>query len=162
MIHFKVQNTKWLWLVNNVAVLNSDNMHCGCFGQYASYVAGIMNSVKEINFYVSCIKRMLHCAKYLEKCISNTQCFISYTYKSHTNNYFVLTSGEEKFVITFKSRFLHGKLPSELLFTYAVLNKIRLLSLTYGIVHINNHVIYVINEVLISQHDCVFEQYTND
>jgi hypothetical protein len=32
----------------------------------------------------------------------------------------VLTSGEEKFVITFESRFLHGKLPSKLLFTYAV------------------------------------------
>jgi hypothetical protein len=74
----------------------------------------------------------------------------------------MLTSGEEKVVITFESRFLHGKLPTILLFTYAVLNKIRLLSLTYGIVHINNHVIYVTNEVLISQHDCVFEQYTND
>jgi hypothetical protein len=29
---FQVQNTKWLWLVNNVAVLNSDSMYCGCFG----------------------------------------------------------------------------------------------------------------------------------
>jgi hypothetical protein len=74
----------------------------------------------------------------------------------------VLTFGEEKFVIIFEWRFSHGKLPSKLLFTYAVLNKIRLLSLTYGIVHINNHAIYVTNEVLISQHDCVFEQYTKD
>jgi hypothetical protein len=62
---FEVQNTKWLWLVNKVvAILNSDNMHCGCFGQYASYVAGILNSVKEINFYVLCNKRS-HCANYL-------------------------------------------------------------------------------------------------
>jgi hypothetical protein len=74
----------------------------------------------------------------------------------------VLTSGEEKVVITFESRFLYGKLPSKLMFTYAELNKIRLSSLTYGIVHIKNHVIYVTNEVVISQHDCVFEQYTND
>jgi hypothetical protein len=81
--------------VNNVvAVLNSDNMHCGCFGQYASYIAGILNSVKGINFYDLCNKRRLHCENYLEKCISNTQCSISF--KSHTNNYFVLTSGEEK------------------------------------------------------------------
>jgi hypothetical protein len=60
---FQVQNTKWLRLVNNiVAVLKSDNMHCGCFGQYASYVAGILNSVKEINFCVLCNKRRLRCA----------------------------------------------------------------------------------------------------
>jgi hypothetical protein len=33
---FQVQNTNWLWLVNNVVTsFNSDNMHCGCFGQYA-------------------------------------------------------------------------------------------------------------------------------
>jgi hypothetical protein len=135
-------------------------MHCGCFGQYASYFAGILNSVKEINFYVLCNKRKLHCEKKKKKCISNTQCSISF--KSHRDNYFVLTSGEENVVITFESRFLHGKLPSKLLFTYAVLNKIRLSSLTYGIVHINNRVIYVTSEVLISQHDCVYEQCTND
>jgi len=62
---FHVQNRKWLWLVNNVGALNSVNMHCGCFGQYASYVAGILNSVKEINFYVLCNKR-LHCANYIK------------------------------------------------------------------------------------------------
>jgi hypothetical protein len=74
---FQVQNTKLLWLVNNVvAVLNRDNMHCECFGQYASYVAEILNSVKDINFYVLCSKKRLHCANYLEKCISNTQCII--------------------------------------------------------------------------------------
>jgi hypothetical protein len=128
--------------------------------QYASYVVGILNSVKEINFYVLCNKRRLLCANYLEKCISNTQCSISF--KSHTSNYFMLTSGEEKVVITFESRFLHGKLPSKLLFTYTVLKKICLSFLTYGIVRINNRVIYVTIEVLISQHDCVFKQCTND
>jgi hypothetical protein len=88
------------------------------------------------------------------------QCSISF--KAHTDNYFVLTSGEEKVVITFKSRFFLWKLPSKLLFTYTVLNKIRLSSLTYGILHINNRVIYVTNEMLISQHGCVFEKRTND
>jgi hypothetical protein len=70
----------------------------------------------------------------------------SISFKSHTDKYFVLISGEEKVVITFESRRLHGKLPSKLLFTYAVLNKIRLSSLTCGIVHINNRVIYVTNK----------------
>jgi hypothetical protein len=70
---FQVQNTKYLWLVNNnFAVLNIDNMHCGCFRQFASYVGAILNSVKEINFYVFCNKRRLRCANYLQKCISNT------------------------------------------------------------------------------------------
>jgi hypothetical protein len=85
---------------NNVAVLKCDNMHCECFGKYASYVAGILNSVKEFNFYVLCNKRRLRCANYLEKCISIAQCSISF--KSHRDKYFVLTFGEEKFVIIFE------------------------------------------------------------
>jgi len=119
---FQVQNTKWLWLVNNVvAALNSYNMHCGCFGQYASNVAGILNSVKEINFHVLCNKKV-YIAQTTLKTLFQIQCFVSF--KSHTNNYFVLTSGEEKVVITFESRFLHGNLPSKRTFAYAVLNKI--------------------------------------
>ena len=36
---FQVQNTKWLWLVNNIfTTLNNDIMICGCFGFYPSYV----------------------------------------------------------------------------------------------------------------------------
>ena len=73
----------------------------------------------------------------------------------------MLTSGEGN-VITFESRFLRGKLPFKLTFAYAVLNKIRLSSLTYGILCINKRVINVTNEVVISQHDCVFEQCTSD
>jgi len=143
---FDVQNTKWLWLVNNVfTALNGDNMHCACFGQYASFVAGILNSVKEINFYVLCNKRRLHYANYLKKCISNTPCTISCM--SRAEDYFLLASGEEKVVITFESRVLRGKLLSKLTFAYAVLNKIlvRLSSLTYGTVCINKRVIYVTN-----------------
>ena len=44
---FQVQNTKWLWLVNNIlTIINSDNVLCASFGLYPSYVAGILNSVK--------------------------------------------------------------------------------------------------------------------
>ena len=71
-------------------------------------------------------------------------------------------SGEEKVVITFESRFLLGKLPSKLTFAYAVLNQMRLSSLTNGIVCINKRVIDVPNKMVISQHDCVYEQCTSD
>jgi len=50
---FQFQNTKWLWLVNNiVTTLNSDNVLGSTSGRYPSYVAGIPNSVKEIDFCV--------------------------------------------------------------------------------------------------------------
>jgi hypothetical protein len=43
---FQVHNTKRQWLLNNVvAALNSHNINCGSFGEYAIYVAGIQNSV---------------------------------------------------------------------------------------------------------------------
>jgi len=74
----------------------------------------------------------------------------------------VFISGEEKVVITFESRFLLGKLPSKLTFAYAVLNQMRLSSLTNGIVCINKRVIDVPNKMVISQHDCVYEQCTSD
>jgi len=39
--------------VNNiVTTMNSDNMFCGCFGLFPSYIAGILNSVKQSDFYV--------------------------------------------------------------------------------------------------------------
>jgi hypothetical protein len=49
---FQVQNTKWLWLVSELTTLNSDNVLCGTFGLYPSYVAGILNSVKQFDFCV--------------------------------------------------------------------------------------------------------------
>jgi hypothetical protein len=54
-VTFQILNTRWLWLVSDlVTALNSDNALCGTFGFYPSPVAGILNSVKEINFYVLC------------------------------------------------------------------------------------------------------------
>jgi len=50
---FQVQNTKWLWLLNDiVTTINSDNALYGLYGLYPSYVAGILNSVKQINCYM--------------------------------------------------------------------------------------------------------------
>jgi len=54
---------------------------------------------------------------------------------------------------------IYGKLPFALTFAYAVLNKIHLSSVAYGIVSVHKRVIYFTNEVLTSKHDCVFERY---
>ena len=117
---FQVQNTEWLWLVNDiVTTMNSDNMLCGCFGLFPSYVAGILNSVKEINFYVLCNKRNLRCASCFEKCVAGKEC----TFKLRTDNYFVLASGKEEVVISFQSRYFRGKLMSELIFAQSVLKR---------------------------------------
>jgi hypothetical protein len=76
---FQVQNTKWLWLVNDiVTTINSDNMLCGCFGLFPSYAAEILNSVKEINFYVLCNKRRLRCVSYLENVLLEKSALLSY------------------------------------------------------------------------------------
>jgi hypothetical protein len=50
---FKVQNTKWLWFVNDVVtVMNNAKALCGAFGLYPNFVAGTLSEVKEINLYV--------------------------------------------------------------------------------------------------------------
>ena len=66
---FEIRNTKWLWLVNNiVTIMNGNKVLCGSFGVYPSYVAGILNSVKKIHFFVL-HSEMLNYADYVEKCI---------------------------------------------------------------------------------------------
>jgi len=137
---FKIQNTKWLWLVNDVAAINSNKVLCGSFGLYPSFVAGILNSVKGINFYVLCNKKLKY-ADYIEKCISGKKWTIPF--KSHTGEYFQLSSSGETIVITFETIIIHGKLLSEITFAYAVLNKIRLSSLAYGIVSVHKRVNYI-------------------
>ena len=68
---FNIQNTKWLWLVNDiVAAMNRDGILCGSFELYPSFVAGTLNSVKYINFYVVCNKKVNY-ADYIKQCISN-------------------------------------------------------------------------------------------
>jgi len=76
---FQVQNTKWLWLVNDiVTIMNSNNVLCTSLELFPSYVAGILNSVKEINFYALCNKRRLQCASYLENVLLGKNTLLSY------------------------------------------------------------------------------------
>ena len=64
---FQVKNTKLLWLVNDIfTTMNSDKVLCGSLGLYPSSLAGIVNSVKEIHFYVLCSEK-LNCADYIRK-----------------------------------------------------------------------------------------------
>ena len=75
---FQVKNKKWLWLVNDIVrTMNSDKMLCGSFGLYPSYVPVVLNSVKEIHFYVLCVQK-LNSADCIEKCIAGkfAQCYL--------------------------------------------------------------------------------------
>ena len=51
---FVIQNTNWLWLVSDVAAMNSDKLLCGVFGMYPSFVTGILKLGGEINFCLLC------------------------------------------------------------------------------------------------------------
>ena len=147
---FQVQSIKWLWLVNDIfTTMNRDNMLCGSFGLYPSYAACILNSVKEIHFYILWNKRINY-AYYIQKCIAEKEC--SLTYKTHTGYYFHLFSGSETNVLSFKAR-QFPKLPSELIFARSMLKIMLLSSLVYGIVCINKRVTYITNQVLTSKHD---------
>jgi hypothetical protein len=47
-----IQNTKWLWLVNNfITIMNSNKVLCGSFVVHPSYVVGILNSVEKIHYF---------------------------------------------------------------------------------------------------------------
>jgi len=53
-----------------VTAMNSDKVLFGSFGLYPSYVAGVLNSVKEIHFYVLCVEK-LNYAEYIENYIAS-------------------------------------------------------------------------------------------
>jgi hypothetical protein len=75
--NFTIHNTKWLWLVSDiVSAMNSDKVLCRVAGVYPSYVAGILNQVNEINFYVLCNEQLKH-SDFIEKCFSCQRIFFS-------------------------------------------------------------------------------------
>ena len=95
-----MQNTQWLWLLNDiVTTMNSDKVLCGCFGFYPSYVAGILNSVKKIHFYVLC-SRKLHYSEYIEKCIAGNKYSVSYT-KLTEDNFHLSSSSGDSVIVSF-------------------------------------------------------------
>src|SRR5215469_7097578 len=151
---FQVKNTKWLWLVTDiVAAKNTDNMRSGVFGTYPSYVAGILNSVTNISFYVLCNEEQNY-LEYITKCIAGKECIVNKECTiPRVGDIFQLTHNGETIYISFETRIVQGKLPSELVWVHAMLQKIILHSLAYGIVCIKSRVTYITNEVLASRHD---------
>jgi hypothetical protein len=59
----------------------SDNVLRGTFGVYPSYVAGILNSVKEIDFYVLCNKHISY-GKHIRNCMAGKVCTFKLLAKS--------------------------------------------------------------------------------
>jgi len=151
---FQVKNIKWLWLVKDiVTTMNSDNVFCDSFGLHRSYTAGILNSVKEIHFYVLCCDKINY-ADYVQKYIASKE--YSVTYKTRTGDYFKLSPSNETIALSFEAR-QFPKLQSEVLFAQSVLKRMRLSSLAYGIVCINKRLTYITTEVPTSRHDFVFD-----
>ena len=98
-------------------------------------MAGILNCVKEIYFYVLCFET-LNYADYVEKFITGKESTFkfptNYDFKAVTEHHFQLTFGGETVTISFETR-QFPKLPSKQIFAQNVL-KIQLSSLAYGIV----------------------------
>ena len=70
---FEIQNTKWIWLVNNFIMIINSNKVCCLFVVYPSYVADILNSVNKIHFFVLHSEKINY-ADYVEKCIVGKEC----------------------------------------------------------------------------------------
>jgi len=92
---FHVQSTKMLQFVHDIITdMNNDKVMCICFGLYPCYVAGIINSVKGIHFYILC-EENLNYAKYITKCLARK----NYTVKLLSKIYFTRV-WEEDFHLT--------------------------------------------------------------
>jgi hypothetical protein len=91
----------------------------------------------------------LNFLEYIKKYIADKGCTISCGGEIFQLKY------DEIISISYETRIIHEKLPSDLVFAYAVLKNIRLHSLAYGIVCVSNRITYLSKETLTSRHDCV-------
>jgi hypothetical protein len=70
---YQVLNTDMLWFVNEIIEdMNCDNLLCGCFCLYPSYVAGILNRMPNIHFYVVCSEKITF-DDYIKKYMANKE-----------------------------------------------------------------------------------------
>jgi hypothetical protein len=147
---YKVTNTQWLQLVSDIVeAMNSDTVLCGCFGLIPRYVAGILNSVKSIDFYVVCTEKPNY-GHYIQQCVEGK----NYT-TCDTGNNLLISYDNEIIFISFETRIVHTELPSIITLAYNVLTKMRISSLAYGIVFFDGCVTFITSEVLTSRHVCV-------
>jgi len=125
---FHVQNTKCLQFVHEIITfMNNDKVMCGCFELYPSYVAGILNTVKDINFSILCEEK-LNYANNITKCLARKIYTVKLLSKIHLTcfweEHFQLTTDDETVTISFEVR-QFPNVPSELIFAERVLPKIR-------------------------------------
>jgi hypothetical protein len=155
---FQIRNTKWLWLENElVTTLNSDKILCGTFGLYPSYVAGILNSVKEINFYVLCNKHIRY-GKHIRNCIAGKEC----TFMLLARNSFLLTSGCDTVLLSFEARLITWTTPvwTDICPECVKQNALIVTSLRYC-VH-QKSLTTITNDVLTFEHECKFDMFALD
>jgi hypothetical protein len=98
------------------------------FWTYPSYVAGILNSVKSIAFYVVCTEKPNY-GHYIQQCVVGTNYTIS-----DTGNNLLISYDNEIIFISFETRIVHTELRSTLTLAYNILTKMRISSLACGIV----------------------------
>jgi hypothetical protein len=132
--------------------MNRDTVLCGCFGLYPCYVAGILTSVKSIEIYVVCSEK-LHYSHYIQQCVEGKDYTIT-----DTGDDFLIYYHSEIIYISFETRDVNTELPSALSFAYNVLTRMRISSLAYGFVYINNRVKFLTSDVLTSHH-CVSDLF---
>jgi hypothetical protein len=101
-----------------ITTINIGNVLCGTFGLYPGYVAGILNSVKEIIFYVLCNKHIRY-GIHIRTCIAGREC----TSKLVARNSFLLPSVSDTVLLSFEARLIHVQLLSGLIFAQIVLRK---------------------------------------
>ena len=151
---YTVRNTKWLWLVSDIlAATNNDTVVCASFGLFPAYVGGILTSVKSIDFYVACTETPNY-GLCIRQCIEGKD----YTITDTGDNFLISYHGDTV-SISFETRIVDQGLPSTLSFAYNAFTAMRISSLAYGIVSINNRVRFLTCEVLTSRHDCVSDLF---
>jgi len=139
-IQFK--NTKCLWLVNDiVTTMNRNKMLWGSIGFYPIYAAGILNSVKEIPFYVLNCEN-LNYADYVEKYTASKE--YSVTYKTHRE---IISS----YYREMRQLHYHLKKVSKSAIRTRIWAKCAKKNAS-----INKFVTYITNEVFTSKHDYVW------
>ena len=78
-----------------------------CFGLYPSYAAGILNTVKDIHFYILC-EENLNYAKYITKRLARKNYTVKLLSKIHLTcvweEHFKLTLDDETVTISFEAR----------------------------------------------------------
>jgi hypothetical protein len=123
------------------------------FERYPSYVAGLLNSVKQSHFYVV---QKTNCAKILKNVLRKSAIL------SCLQNNFKLLSGSNKAKISFKARLIHEQLPSELKFFPKRFKKNAFIVSSLRCCVYQKRLKYITNYVLTSTHECKFDVFALD